>query len=134
VRANAARLLRPYYLATPVFVLLDAGLGVNVRAAAFEASPELRYGYYAFLLLCAGLTLWRPALTGQVAFAESAISIFVLILGVVLPYANVLRALAAGATVRNPFTAAFVVNFVLSGTVALIAFHRVQPPERPTPR
>lgn len=49
-----------YYAATAVFLTLDYGFGINLRAVFLENTPGLRMGYYLVLFCCIGLLLWRP--------------------------------------------------------------------------
>ena len=56
-------MIRIYYLATVVFLLLDVILDVNIRIAFFESNPVLRASYYAIIFTCMVLILWRPAWT-----------------------------------------------------------------------
>ena len=35
-----------YYYATPLFILLDYFLGINVRVSALDAMPFYKYAYY----------------------------------------------------------------------------------------
>ncbi len=113
-----------YYAATPLFFLLDTLAGVNVRVAALDEWPALKYAYYALCMGCGVLTTARPNLASLVGLAESSVNILLLILGIMLPYFRVIRALGEGQPVTNPFTTGVLVNFVLSGTVALVAFYR----------
>jgi hypothetical protein len=57
---NPAKLLRIYYAATLLFVLLDYFLHINVRLAFLDAWPEMRALYYLLCFVCLGLILWRP--------------------------------------------------------------------------
>ena len=75
-----ARLLRDYYLATPIFLLVDLLAGSNVRVSGLEAYPALKYGYYFFCFAAGLWALKRPGRSEGVALVESAVNIFVLIL------------------------------------------------------
>ena len=41
-----------YYYATPVFVLLDYGWGISIRAAVLDSMPLYKNLYYGFCVLC----------------------------------------------------------------------------------
>ena len=41
------KFLGAYYAATALFLLMDYGLGINVRVAFLESTPTLRLLYYA---------------------------------------------------------------------------------------
>lgn len=53
-------LLRIYYAATLLFVILDYFLNINVRLAFLEAWPEMRAFYYLLLFVCLGLMFLQP--------------------------------------------------------------------------
>ncbi|MGH7353654.1 MAG: hypothetical protein ACRELS_03640 [Candidatus Rokuibacteriota bacterium] len=116
-----------YYLATPIFFLLDALWGVNIRATALDDTPMLKYLYYALCLACGATATVRPSLSAVVGMAESSVNIVLIVLSVMLPYFRVLRSVAEGTDVlTNPFTPFLFVNFALSGVVGLMAFYRHQ--------
>ncbi|HSJ09977.1 MAG TPA: hypothetical protein VK928_08680, partial [Longimicrobiales bacterium] len=71
-------LLPAYYLAaTPVFLLLDVGLDVSVRAS-FLGDFGARLAYYAFCIAC-GVVAWlRPARSPWIGLGESAVTITLL--------------------------------------------------------
>lgn len=120
------RFLAPYYWATPLFVLLDVAWGLNVRVAGLDDYPGLRYGYYAFCLACAVVIRLLPQGTTAVAMLESGANLSLLVGGFFMTYAGVIGQIGSGQAVRNPFTPRWFVNFLLSGTVALVAYHRAE--------
>jgi hypothetical protein len=114
------RLLTGYYGATILFVLIDFGLGVNIRAAFLEPWPGFRVAYYGFCFACLGAMIWRPAWSTLVGTVESLVTLVALILGV-------------GVRVMVPSDAIFgenariltyqeIINFVLSGYIAYFAW------------
>lgn len=116
-----------YYLATPVFFLLDALWGVNIRTTALDDTPILKYLYYALCLACGAATTLRPSLTAIVGVSESSVNILLTVLGIMLPYFRMLRSVAEGTEVlTSPFTPLLFVNFALSSVVGLTAFYRHQ--------
>lgn len=50
--SGSAGVLRAYYAATLLFVVLDYALGINVSLAFLEASDELRALYYLLCFAC----------------------------------------------------------------------------------
>ena len=54
---TSAGMLRIYYAATLLFVLLDYFLHINVRLAFLEAWPEMRALYYLLCFVCLGLMI-----------------------------------------------------------------------------
>lgn len=114
---------RFYYAATAVFLLLDFGLGVNVRVAFLEPWPVWRVLYYLFCFACLGLIAWRPALATVVTTVESLITPAALILHMGARVTN----LSAG--VLGQGDAAFIqaeeiVNFLIAGLAAWWGWHR----------
>ena len=124
---GAARdsLIQAYYLATPLFWLLDFVFHAPVRVAALP-QPELRLLYYVFALACGVLVRWRPRLTPFVGLAESSANLLLLILSVLLPIFTLPTRVAEGAEVSLPFGPAMLINFFLSGTLLVISFYRNQ--------
>lgn len=117
--------IRWYYLATPVFLLLDA-LGAPPVRVAFLDDIRARLGYYAFVFALGLLCRWRPRTTPWIGMGESALNFFLLLLGVLWPLWALPEIVAAGGPVMAPFTAASMVNVVLSGGVFIASFHRNQ--------
>lgn len=114
-----------YYLATPVFLLLDALWGLNVRVVALDDTPVLKYLYYAFCLACGVATSVRPKLTAVVGMTESSVNMGLVVIAIPLAYYRVLWAMAeAQPVVKNPFTAVFFVNLGLSALVWFTAYSR----------
>jgi hypothetical protein len=119
---TSARLLKLYYLATGVFLLLDYLAGINIRVAFLAAWPGWRALYYLFCLGCLGLIVWRPALTLLVSTVESLLTLSALILsmGVRAMGQSVLAVEGGGAVI----SAEEVINFIIAGGVAWIGWHR----------
>ena len=111
-----------YYAATLVFVLLDYGFGINIRVAFLDAAPLLRPIYYGVLLLCFVLMLVSPALTALIGVVESLVTLIALILSMALRVLVVSDAVIESG--EAPVTIADIVNFLLSGTVAYLAWSR----------
>lgn len=78
-----------YYLATPIFLLMDLVWGVSVRVSALDDTPGLKLGYYALCLACGGVMAMRPKLSGVVGVAESSVNVLL----IMLPYFRMLQAL-----------------------------------------
>jgi len=117
--------LAAYYLATPLFVLLDVVLGAPIRVAGLD-DPIHRGLYYGGLVLLGLLARARPATAPWVGMAESSVNIFLLILSVMLPIWGMSEVLLEGGTPPGPFDRVSVVNFLLSGTALVVSFHRNQ--------
>ena len=116
------RILQAYYAATVVFLLLDYGLGLNLRIAGLEGLPELKAGYYLVIFGCFGLTLWRPAWSTAIGVAESLATLVTLIFSVAL------RSMALDPQMAETGAGfvgvAEIVNFLLAGSIAWFAWQR----------
>ena len=53
-------LLKLYYAATAIFIILDYFLNINIRLAALDQAPFWRAIYYVFCFVCLALISWRP--------------------------------------------------------------------------
>jgi hypothetical protein len=113
-----------YYWLTPAFWAIDLLFGANIRAAAFEGHAGWKPLYYLICLGC-GVALWlKPSWTRIVGLTEASLNILVLILGVMVPYFQLIDRLAAREAVINPgpFGIERALSLVLSGAVWAIAF------------
>ena len=118
----STQIMRWYYVATALFLLLDTLLDVNVRVAFLDGSPVFRGAYYMICFTCLGLMLWRPAWTVIITAFESLVTLSALIISfgtrAILVSDAMLEGRAAFVSVQE------VVNFLLSGTIAYIAWSR----------
>jgi len=114
-----------YYLATPLFALLDWIFGWNVRAAGLAEQPAWKNGYYAICTAAGVITALRPSLSRFVGLVESSVNIFLLILGVMLPYWAAVRQASEGASIQGvSFTFSRLLNFLISGFMWIHVFHQ----------
>jgi hypothetical protein len=113
-------ILRLYYAATILFVALDFGFHINVRAAFLESVPNLRILFYVVLFACFALVLWRPAWTNVVGLVESVVTLAALIINMALRSMMITHdVLAPGA---GPVTMAEIVNFMIAGGAAYVSY------------
>ena len=77
---------RWYFYITPLFILLDYILGLNVRISALDSMPAYKNLYYGFCILCGIGTFIVPRYSAIVALFESSINFLMIVLGVFLPY------------------------------------------------
>jgi hypothetical protein len=113
------RLLTAYYLATPLFAVVDLGLSAPIRAVGVE-SPRLRLAYYAAVFALGWVMRARPGLAPWLAMGESALNLTLLILSVMLPIWSLAETGGGAAIADLPER---VVNLALSGTVLLFSFY-----------
>jgi hypothetical protein len=115
---------RRYYLLTPLFIVLDALFGLNIRVPGL-ASPELRYLYYGLCLLCALACYWRNRYSALIAMAESSVNLLILLAVVMFPIVR-LGDLAGDTAVDAGISGYTVVNFLLTGGILLSVFYSAQ--------
>jgi len=116
--------IRRFYLLTPLFIVLDALFGLNVRVSGL-ASPELRYLYYGLCLLCALACYWQSRYSALIAMAESSINLLILLAGVMIPIVR-LGDLAGDTTASAGISGYNVVNFLFTGGILLAVFYSAQ--------
>jgi hypothetical protein len=120
------KFFQTYYLATPLFALLDGLCGINIRTAGFAAYPHWRWAYYAVCMAC-GILVWRvPQASVVTSIIESGINIVALMIGFVGPYFRMVGSFDESMPLVNPFTPATISNFIIAGMVGLLAFQRAQ--------
>lgn len=113
---SPAMVLRFYYAATVIFVLLDYGAHINVRVAFLEPYPLARLFYYGFCFACLVLMLWRPAWTTLVSTAESLVTMIALIFSMALGSMIVTDQMIETGT--GFVTAEELMNFIIAGSAA----------------
>ena len=116
-----------YYYFTPLFILLDYLIGINVRVAVLETMPLYKNLYYGFCILCGAGMFVLPRCTPLVALFESSLNILLTILAVFLPYIQLVmqfdNILDSNWQAASAFTVPYVVNLILAGSVATFAFY-----------
>jgi len=119
---NIARILPWYYAATAVFLALDYGLGINVRVAFLDNLPTARAAYYGVCFSCFALILWRPGWATLIGTVESLVTLIALILSmavrVMVPNDAIFEENASIVTAQE------IINFLISGSVAYLAWTR----------
>lgn len=118
----SAKMLRLYYAATAVFLLLDYLFGINVRLASLDSLPGWRAIYYLVCFGCLGLMVWRPAWTLWVATTESLITLSMLIISMgarVFTISDTMLSTGAGFVTTEE-----IINFMIAGGIAWTAWQR----------
>ena len=117
---RADRILPWYYAGTILFLLMDYGFGVNIRLAFLESVPSARLAYYGICFVCFAMMLWRPAWTTLIGTFESLVTLIALIFAmavrVMVPTDAIFAENGQFVTVQE------VINFVISGSVAYLAW------------
>jgi len=116
----ASKILIVYYAATAIFVALDYGFGINVRAAFLENAPGLRVGFYLVLFACFALVIWRPQWATIVGVVESLATLIALIFNMALRSMVVTDAMLETGT--GFVTMPEIMNFIIVGGAAYFAY------------
>jgi len=111
-----------YYAATALFLMLDYGLGLNVRLAFLDAYPVWRAAYYGSCFLCLAAILWRPAAAVIVATLESLVTMVALILHMWLRVMGMTHGTLE--TSSGLVTMPEIINFLISGSFAYFTWSR----------
>ena len=112
------RLIRGYYLGTPVFFLADVLLGVNIRVAFLDQWPAGKMAYYVFAFTL-GIIAWRrPEWTAKIGVLDSGANVLLIIVSVLVWYGAVLDAAASDFGMPAAPSSQALVNFVLSALIA----------------
>jgi hypothetical protein len=114
-------LLTIYYLASPVFLLLDLA-GLPLRAAFIEADGW-RYAYY-MLTFAIGVLGWRvPALMPAMGIVESALNLGGLFVDAMSGIFRLPGEVIDARPTARIATPAGLANFVLSGLALIVSFN-----------
>lgn len=117
------RVITVYYLATPIFAVVDFAAHWPVRVAGL-ATPGWRWAYYAALmvlgLLCRAWPRWAPV----VGMAESAANLLLLLLSILLPIWSLPDQVLAGGAVTGVAGGPQIANLALAGSMAIVSFKR----------
>ncbi len=115
-----------YYYITPLFILLDYLGGINVRVAILDSMPLYKNLYYGFCILCALGMFFLHRYTAVIVLFESAAIFAMTVLGVFVPYIQVVMhgddILNANWEGVDAFTIARIVNLLMAGAIAACAF------------
>lgn len=124
--SGPARLVFGYYLATPLFALLDLGFGINVRAAFLDGQPVLKLAWYALAIACAAAMARWPGRAGLVGLAESGATIALLVIGTMTAYFGAVDAALTESTPDAPFSPADTMNLVVSSAALIVSYIAAQ--------
>ena len=111
------RALGGYYLATAGFVLLDFGLGINVRLSFLDQHDGWRLLYYLVCFACLAVIVVKPALTVAVTAVESLVTMVALILS------TATRVMIPDSAAGLPGVEELI-NFLVSGFAAYLSWTR----------
>lgn len=117
------KLLKTYYLLTPVFLAVEMLFDFNIRIAIPGESETFKYIYYAVCFLCAFFVFNNPLTATIFSLAECVLNIFLLILSIMYPVSHVAAALDNGNMANYRFAMSDLVHFMLVGSILLYAFY-----------
>ena len=118
---KSRKLVLGYYLATPLFLVLDGVFGASVRVAALDGEPGWKLAYYALCCVCAGAVWSGFRGSALLTLGECSVNILLLCLGVLLAPYRLAESLPDGGSAENPM--AMLLNFAIAGGIWSIVFH-----------
>jgi len=116
-RAATANAIGWYYFGTIGFLLIDLIFGWNIRVAALESVPLLKYAWYSGLIGCGVFIRLRPDRSAVVALVESSVNLTLLLGGIMLSYYGVVDMALAGSFDGAILAPESIVNAGISGFV-----------------
>ncbi len=114
-RGAAANAISWYYFSTIGFLLVDLIFGWNIRVAALEGTPLLKYTWYSGLLGCGIFIRLRPDRSAVVALVESSTNLAILLGGIMMTYYGAVDMALAGSFDGVALTSESIVNAGISG-------------------
>lgn len=111
-----------YYAATIVFVLIDYGLGINLRIAFLEPYPVIRLAYYAACFGCLALMLWHPRWAALIGGVESVIALSALTISMMLQIMIVSDEILDNGS--GFVSIEEIINYLIVGSIAYLSFIR----------
>lgn len=120
---NSTVLIKIYYWLSPVFILVYAIWGSDIRISIPNTSPSVHYIYLAACFVLPGLLIKRPTIRALFALAESALNIFLLLYGVFLRYLEQIEALSQGSGTVSIMGSTDFMHFALAAIVLGLGFY-----------
>jgi hypothetical protein len=115
------QLLKWFYLASPVFFLIDIGLGWDIRISFLDHSPTWKAAYYLFCFSI-GIMMWRWSMLEPIlGIIEGGVNMLLLTLSVLLPYYQAIDAISSGEQITNPLNSGSIINYILTGIFLMIS-------------
>ena len=118
---NKQKMILWFYLATPVFFLLDMLFHWDIRVSFLDEHNNWKVIYYIFCFGI-GFLMWKlPALEYVFGIIEGGVNMLLLTLSVMLPYYDAIDAISSGGTVSNPLDTFSIINYMISGTFLILS-------------
>ncbi len=120
---NRLRILKVYYLLTPVFLAIELLFDFNIRITIPGESAAFKYIYYAVCFLCAFFVFNNPLTASVFSLVESVFNLFLLILSVMYPVSHVAASVGNANMNNYQFALSDLFHFLLVGSILLYAFY-----------
>ena len=115
-----------YYLATPLFIVLDAFFGISLRIPILDNAPVLKYIYYA-MIFCFGILIRRRPDTAKViSLVECSVCVALNCIGFLVPLYWHDWSLEAIENAANYYNWKSVLNFAMTGGMLVYWFYSAQ--------
>lgn len=124
------RALSIYFLAAPLFLVMDFSLSSPVRVLPID-DPLVKLLYYISLFLVGVFGLRRRFIASIGGLVDSALNAFLLVASVMMPLAASVESVMEGGQAHLPFTPLFFLNFFITAVVLVVAFNDSQRMIRP---
>lgn len=115
------RLVLTYYLASPLFWILQVIFGWQVRVG-FLADSKWNTLYYCLLILCAVAGYLRPGWLAFIAVIESAVNIGIHIVSFAMPLFTLSDSVLQGQVTKPDLSVANLIGFLLAGLCMSLSF------------
>ena len=115
------RLVLAYYLATPIFWLLEVVFDWQFRVA-FWAEPKWNAIYYSVLVILAVVAYVRPTWLALIALVESGGNIALHILSFAVPLFTLSDSVLQGRSATPDLSIGHVIGFLLAGLCMSLSF------------
>ena len=120
------RFWRNYYLATPVFILLDAVFGISIRIPFLDNAPALKYIYYMAVFFVGLIIAKAPWSAKYLSIGECALGFVLNISGFMQPLYGAgfgMEELQKAAAYYTPQT---IFHFMMTGGLLVVWFYQAQ--------
>lgn len=115
-----------YYLATPLFVVLDAFFGISLRIPFLDNAPALKYTYY-IMIFCFGILIrYKPPTAKVISLIECSVCVTLNCIGFLVPLYWHDWSLDAIERAKDYYNWKTVLNFAITGGLLYYWFYQAQ--------
>jgi len=119
-------LVSGYYIATPVFIIIELLWGAGFRVPFILANPFIRYSYYAVCLGCGAGCYLRPRAVPFIALFESTINVILVFVGYGIAVTTARLLVVETGEIPEILTVNAALGFFVSGSIAVFSFHHCE--------